>query len=462
MKKIVPYIMIVLVTALFTGALVAFLLNIRTRMEEGRPRPIQVVDLTEETTDPAIWGQNFPREYDGYKKTELKTSTRYGGSEGISKLTSDPKLKIIFAGYAFSVDYNPRRGHYYSLQDQKETLRTKNYKQMGSCLQCHAGGLKNIYEKVGNGDVMAGFEKVCSMPLKDAWQYAQHPVACVDCHDPKTMNLRVTRPAFLKAIKKLKEKEGMKDYDPNETASRQEMRTYVCAQCHVEYYCGPKATLFYPWDNGLKVEEIEAFYNNYKFKDGHRFYDFKHEITGAEVLKAQHPEFEMWSQGVHSKSGVACADCHMPYMREGATKVTDHYVRSPLLNVSRSCLQCHHFTEKEMLERVESIQNKNRALLDRSETALVALIDKLALAKKRGVPEAELAPAYEMQRTAQWRADFINAENSMGFHAPQEAARILAESIDYARQGELIVQVLLEKYPASSAVAGGGDASVLK
>jgi nitrite reductase (cytochrome c-552) len=170
MNKIFSYGLIMVLTALLTGALVAFLLNIRERKEEGRVRNVDIVQLNEEITDPAVWGVNYPREYDGYKKTSIVTHTRFGGSEGISKLDSDPRLKTIFAGYAFSVDYNNRRGHYYSLLDQQETLRTKNFKQTGACLQCHAGGLKQIYEKAGNGDLMAGFEKVCAMPLKDAWQ----------------------------------------------------------------------------------------------------------------------------------------------------------------------------------------------------------------------------------------------------------------------------------------------------
>jgi formate-dependent nitrite reductase cytochrome c552 subunit len=123
-------------------------------------------------------------------------------------------------------------------------------------------------------------------------------------------------------------------YDPNVDASRQEMRSFVCGQCHVEYYCGPKTTLFYPWNNGLKVEQIERYYDAYKFPDGHDFYDWTHEETGAGVLKAQHPEFETWSQGIHARSGVACADCPMPYKREGAMKVSDHWVRSPLINVA--------------------------------------------------------------------------------------------------------------------------------
>lgn len=445
MKSKFTYIFVIGVTAVLTAALVAFLLNIRERKEEGKYRHIDVVPLDETTIDPAVWGHNFPREYDGYKQTSITTHTRYGGSEGISKLDADPRLKIIFAGYPFSIDYKPRRGHYYSLIDQQETLRAKNFKQVGSCLQCHAGGLKAIYEKAGNGDMMAGFEKVSKMPLKEAWEYAKHPVACIDCHDPKTMDLRITRPAFISAIKELKKKDGITDYDPNTMASRQEMRTFVCAQCHVEYYCGAKEKLFYPWNNGLKAEEIESYYDNHKFPDGHKFFDFKHEKTGAELLKAQHPEFELWSQGVHSRAGVACADCHMPYVRQGATKVTDHYIRSPLLNISRACLQCHHFTEKEMQDRVAIIQDTNKKLLDRAEDALLSLITKIVEAKQKGLTEDDLAPVYEYQRKAQWRVDFVNAENSMGFHAPQEAARILAEAIDYARQGEVMVQTLPKK-----------------
>lgn len=445
MRKRFSIPLVIVITAGLTALLVAFLINIMERKDESKANRVQLVELTEETTDPAIWGRNYPREYDGYKKTAIKTHTRFGGSEGVSKLDMDPNLKLIFAGYAFSVDYNPRRGHYYSLVDQQETERVKKFKQIGSCMHCHAGGIKNIYEKAGNGDMMAGFDKVSTMPLQEAWALAKHPVACVDCHDPKTMNLRVTRPAFLKAIKKLKEKEGVKDYDPNQEASRQEMRTYVCAQCHVEYYCGPKEKIFYPWDNGLKVEEIEAFYDNFKFKDGGRFYDFKHAITGAEVIKAQHPEFELYSQGVHAKSGVSCSDCHMPYVREGAVKITDHYVRSPLLNLSRACLQCHHFSEKEMQERVDTIQDRTFKLMNRAEEAVVALINKIAEAKKQGATDEDLKAAYEFQRKAQWRVDFINAENSMGFHAPQEAARILAESIDYARQGEVLVAEIVAR-----------------
>jgi nitrite reductase (cytochrome c-552) len=270
------------------------------------------------------------------------------------------------------------------------------------------------------------------------------------------MQLRVTKPGFIRGIDALarsaepvphlpsierwRKGDRAAAYDPNKDASRQELRSYVCGQCHVEYYCGPKTTLFFPWNNGLKVEQIEAYYDAYKFPDGHTFFDWKHAQTGAEVLKAQHPEFEMWSQGVHARSGVSCADCHMPYIREGAVKISDHHVRSPLLDVNRACQTCHRFPEEEMKARVQIIQDRTHALMGRAEDAVVALIGEIAAKKKAGVDEAALAPALALQRKAQWRVDFMNAENSMGFHAPQEAARILGEAIDYGRQGQLALR----------------------
>src|SRR5205814_5133406 len=145
-----------------------------------------------------------------------------------------------------------------------------------------------------------------------------------------------------------------------------------------------KETLFFPWNNGLKVEQIEQTYDTHNFPDGHRFYDFKHAETGAEVLKAQHPEFETWSQGIHARSGVACADCHMPYKREGAMKVSDHWVRSPLLNIARACQTCHPFAESELQARVEAIQDRSHSLMQRAGVALVDMLDAINAAKKSG------------------------------------------------------------------------------
>jgi nitrite reductase (cytochrome c-552) len=228
-----------------------------------------------------------------------------------------------------------------------------------------------------------------------------------------------------------------KSYDPNLDASRGELRSFVCGQCHVEYYCASKMPLTFPWGKGLRADDVEATWDATKFPDGKRFYDYAHAETGAEVLKAQHPEFELWSQGIHARSGVSCADCHMPYMRDGATKISDHWVRSPLLNVNRACQVCHHFSEEEMKARVDSIQSRNQELLQRAAAALVDLLDAIVAAKAAGATDEQLHAARELQRKAQWRIDFIAAENSMGFHAPQEAARVLGEAADYARQGQI-------------------------
>lgn len=246
----------------------------------------------------------------------------------------------------------------------------------------------------------------------------------------------------IQSIERWRKSDRARPYDPNADGSRQEMRSFVCGQSHVEYYCGPKTTLFFPWNHGLKVEQIERTYDNYKFPDGHRFYDWQHAETGAEVLKAQHPEFELWSQGIHARSGVACADCHMPYQREGAMKVSDHWVRSPLVNVSRACQVCHPYAEAEIQARVAAIQERTHALLQRAATASMDMLDAIVAAKKSGAAGDRLAPALALQRKAQWRIDFVGAENSMGFHAPAEAARILAESIDFARQAELAARAI--------------------
>jgi len=419
------------VVALATFLLTTLLINVNERKREARDTFVEVVKLDENTVEPAEWGKNFPREYDGFKRTTEMQATKYGGSVPFSHLEKDPRLKRIFAGYAFALDYKEERGHAYSLIDQDQTERIKQRPQPGSCLQCHASIIP-AYRKAGGGDVMKGFEIVSGMPFQEARKLVDHPIACIDCHDPKTMQLRVTRPGFLYGIKALKKSQGVENYDPNTMASRQEMRTYVCGQCHVEYYfAGEHKIVTYPWAQGIKVEQIEAHY------DQIRFTDWKHAETGAPALKAQHPEFETYSQGAHARAGVACADCHMPYMRQGAMKISDHHVRSPLFDVERSCLTCHPYSAAEMKARVETIQDRHAALLSRAEDALIALLDEIQRARKAGATDQKLEPALALHRRAQWRVDFVSAENSMGFHAPQESARVLAEAIDYARQGQL-------------------------
>ncbi|MGI5861226.1 MAG: ammonia-forming cytochrome c nitrite reductase subunit c552 [Myxococcales bacterium] len=435
--------------AVVTAATTALLLDIHTKQQEAKAPFFRVVELTDETVEPEVWGKNFPLQYDGYKRTVEMKRTKYGGSEPVartptesdpravvahSRLEEDPRLKTMWAGYAFAVDFREERGHAYMLDDQTFTERQKASPQPGACVHCHAS-VYVPYKRMGDGDLIKGFEKMNPLPYVEARKEVTHPVACIDCHDPKTMELRVTRPGFIEGIKRAKAAEGIEDYDVNTLASRQEMRSYVCGQCHVEYHFkGAEKRLTYPWHGGLKVEAIADHY------DAEGFSDWTHAKTGAKVLKAQHPEFEMWNQGIHARAGVGCADCHMPFMREGAQKISNHHVRSPLLDINRSCQSCHRASEAELRARVEEIQDRVYKLRNRAMDALVALIGDLERAREAGRSDAELARARYLQRRAQFFVDFIEAENSMGFHAPEEAERILAEAIDFARQGQIALR----------------------
>lgn len=457
-RRMFALVAIGLVSAAAGAAFAALLVNISERKREARQPYLKLVQVTEDTTDPAVWGMNWPREYDAYKRTVERSKTNFGGGDAppAEKAERFPWLTRMFAGYAFSLDYRDRRGHAYMLLDQEKTRRVAERPQPGACLHCHASVLP-AYRFVGGGDVMKGFEEVCAMPYpqahdlvdKQGKRLVRHPVSCVDCHDPETMALRVTRPGFWVGIKALKAHEGVADYDVNRDATRQEMRSFVCGQCHVEYYLkGDRKTLAYPWANGLKVEEIEAYY------DAAGFTDWKHGETGAPMLKAQHPEFETWNQGIHARSGVACADCHMPYQRVGAMKVSDHWIRSPLLNVNRACQTCHPYSEGEILSRVATIQGRTYSLMDRSAKAMTDLLDAAGAAKKAGATEDQLKPALAMHRRGQWRLDFVAAENSMGFHAPAETARILGEAIDFFRQGQLAASSASRPAATSQAIRG--------
>ncbi len=446
MKKWILWSGLTTVASLAAAATAALLVNVWTRQQEGKSPYHQLVELTEDTEDPAIWGKNFPQQYDDYRRTVDQVRTRFGGSEATpraptaadprsvvaqSRLQEDPRLVKIWAGYAFSKDFREERGHAFMLDDQTYTERQQVVKQPGACVHCHASTWK-AYRELGKGDITAGFEALNKMPYSEARRHVSHPVACIDCHDPKSMALRITRPAFAEGIRRYKLSQGIKDYDVNKMATHQEMRAFVCGQCHVEYHFkGEEKRLYFPWDKGLGVEQIYAYYEEV----GHK--DWTHAETGAPVLKAQHPEFEMWNQGLHARSGVTCADCHMPYKRVGGLKVSDHHVRSPMLNVNRACQTCHKQSEDELKARVELIQSRTASLRNTAMDALVELIDDLKAARERGSPESDVKAAQTFQRQAQFLLDFVEAENSSGFHAPQEAVRILGQSIDLTRRGQL-------------------------
>lgn len=445
-NKIILVIALFIIVGVGIGLLTADIA--RKRAEEKNPF-FRVVEIGQLEEDPAVWGKNFPLQYDTYLRTVDEVRTKHGGSEAVvrkpdnmdprdkvaqDKLTEDPRLVTMWDGYAFSVDFREERGHAYMLEDQIFTKRQEVVKQPGACLNCHASTYVTMM-KLGNNDLVKGFHEMNKIPYKEVVKNVKHPVACIDCHDPGTMQLRITRPAFMEGIKNYKASFGIKNYDVNKMATRQEMKSFVCGQCHVEYYFnGPEKTLTFPWNKGIKGDEILAYYQENKHKD------WVHKQTGAPVLKAQHPEFEMFNQGIHAKSGVSCTDCHMPYERTGAMKITSHHVRSPLLNVNKSCQTCHHQPEEELLGKVHLIQGRHLEMRNDVMNALVSFIAELKSAKEKNMPEQKLAQAQNFQREAQFLMDFVEAENSTGFHAPQEAARIMMKAMDKIRQGQLVLK----------------------
>jgi len=513
------------VSAATTLALAYLLTTIFAHKQDAKTRYNRIAEVTEVSTDPSTWGQNWPHHFEQYR---LTAGDRFaGGSSALpaSKLEQSPWLKRLYAGYAFSIDYREARGHAYMLYDQVVTERVNQRPQTGACLHCHAS-TSVLYRKVGleamglptdeqtlaaefnMPAVIRGFEQLSTQPYHQVLEQLTqvpdgnrgsaptfpsppvggfnqppppghfdistdamgkaHPVSCIDCHDPKSMAIRVTRPGFMRGIAALaasseplphlpsieRWRRGDREvaYDPNELASRQEMRSFTCGQCHVEYYCGSRDTLEFPWSNGLTMDAMERHWEAKRFPDGEAFSDFRHGETGAPLFKVQHPEFELWNQGIHARSGVSCADCHMPFERVGAMKLTSHNVRSPMENIGNACQVCHNVAEEDLRSRVRMIQDRTDALKEVAAAAMVEMVDAILEAKAAGHGEEALAEIHTLQRKSMWRLDFISSENSKGFHASQESARILAESIDFSRQAQVLaIRLATSSPPAADA-----------
>lgn len=417
------YLFTFFITALVTVGITLLLVNVFEKKQEANLYPSVFKPVGDQETDPKVWGENFPYEYDSYRKTETNEGpTFYSGSDNFQRLEKYPNLIQLFAGNPFSKDYREDRGHYWALTDVKETKRI-NEKTPNTCITCKSSQVSVDIEKMGT-------ENFYKAMFKDVGMHYDKSIGCLDCHNPKTMELRVNRPAFIEAMQR-------RGVDVTK-ASREQMRSYVCAQCHVEYYFkGEGKYLTFPWDKGMEVDSIEAYYDEIGFKD------FVHETSGAPIIKMQHPEFELWSTGIHAKSGVSCVDCHMPYERVGSVKVSNHWIKSPLRNINNACQTCHKWSEGELVNRIKTIQDRTFETMNKSELAIIDAINAIKKAKDAGATDEQLKEARKLHRRAQLRWDFIAAENSMGFHSPQETLKTLANAIDYARQSQLEAERLM-------------------
>lgn len=372
-----------------------------------------------------VWGENYPREYESYIKTlDTTFASKYGGSATVDMLERDPNLVILWSGYAFSKDYNQGRGHYYAIKDIRKTLRT-GQPQPSTCWTCKSTDVPRLMNTMGvDSFYRQGWSKLGSEVV--------NAIGCQDCHDPKTMNLRITRPALKEAFQRMK-----KDITQS---THQEMRSLVCAQCHVEYYFkGTGKYLTFPWDDGLTVEDMENYYDKIEHVD------FVHSISKAPILKAQHPDWEVFKMGIHSQRGLACADCHMPYKNEGGVKFTDHHIQSPLNNISSSCQVCHRESEETLRNNVYERQDKIKQLLEIAENNLVKAHLEAKIAWDNKASDEQMKPILQLIRHAQWRWDYVAASHGASFHAPVECARVLATSIQKSNEARIELAGLLTK-----------------
>lgn len=380
-----------------------------------------------------VWGENYPREFETYASTiDTSFRSKFGGNAPRDLLEEDPLNVVLWAGYAFSRDYNQARGHYYAINDIRSTLRTA-VPQPATCWSCKSPDVPRLMSIM----TPARF-------YKGSWDSLGHEVVnnigCQDCHDPKTMNLRITRPALAEAW-------ARQGKDINKS-TRQEMRSLVCAQCHVEYYFKGKVEkyLTFPWDKGFSADAMEAYYDSVKHVD------FVHKLSKAPILKAQHPDYELYRTGIHAERGVSCADCHMPYKSEGGVKFTNHKISSPLENIAGSCQVCHRESEQTLTKNVNDRQEKITELKGLAERSLVAAHVEAAAAYAAGADSSEMVPALTLIRHAQWRWDWVSAANAVGFHSPLEAARVLGTSIQKAEAARRFITQVLIRHGASTAV----------
>ncbi|MDR0835398.1 MAG: ammonia-forming cytochrome c nitrite reductase [Tannerella sp.] len=380
-----------------------------------------------------IWGENFPREYETWKRTaDMDFRSKHQGNMESDVLEARPDMVVLWAGYAFAKDYKAPRGHKHAIEDNVASLRTGTPTNTGdgpqpaTCWTCKSPDVPRMMNELG-------VENFYKTKWGDLGAEIVNPIGCADCHDPVTMNLTITRPGLIEAF----ERQG-KDV---KNATVEEMRSLVCAQCHVEYYFkGDGKYLTLPWDDGFAMEDMENYYDSLQFSD------WTHGLSKAPMIKAQHPDYEIFIMGPHAQRGLSCADCHMPYKAEGGIKFSDHQVMSPLKNIAATCQTCHKETEEQLRNFVYEYQDKAFELRDRLEPELAKAHIMAKAAWDNGATDDEMKSALQLIRQSQWRWDYSAASHGGSFHAPVENSRILAHGIDKALQAQLAIQKVLFKH----------------
>ena len=394
-------------------------------------KPSKVVSQWEPRNE--VWGANFPNEYQSFLKTaDTNFKSMFNGNGIVDMLDTDPMLVLLWAGYPFSKEYNQPRGHIYAVNDIRNILRTEgpmNAKEghmPNTCWTCKSPDVPRVMHKSGIAEFYKG--KWASKGSEIV-----NPIGCADCHDAKTMDLHISRPALVEAFQR-------QSLDINKS-SHQEMRSLVCAQCHVEYYFkGDDKYLVFPWDQSTSVDSIEAYYDKIQFSD------WTHSLSRTPMLKAQHPDYELFKTSIHYQRGLGCADCHMPYRSSGGVKFTDHHIQSPLNMIANTCQVCHRESEETLRNNVYDRQKKVNENRLNAEAVLCKAHLEAKAAWDAGATEAEMKPVLLLIRHAQWRWDFTAASHGASFHAPIEVLRILGTSIEKSQEARVMLVRILASH----------------
>lgn len=422
--------------AIFLGTIVVvfFLGLLASSITERKAEKVSTykptVEISEWEPRNEVWGKNFPQQFRSYQQTkDTSFRSKYNGNAMIDMLEEDPRLVVLWAGYGFSKDYNQGRGHYYAVEDIHNTLRTggptgpDDGPMPATCWTCKGPDVPRLMDEMGAAEFYKG------KWAEKGPEIVNH-IGCADCHEPESMELRISRPALIEAF----DRQGKEI----ENFSHQEMRSLVCAQCHVEYYFKkdrpdaegiPYLTL--PWDNGFTVEDMEEYYDEAEFSD------WTHALSKAPMLKAQHPGYEVFMTGIHAERGVSCADCHMPYKTEGGQKYTNHHMQSPLNNIANTCQVCHREEAETLVQNVYDRQDKIIENRDKLEMLLVRAHVEAKKAWDLGASEEQMKAILTDIRHGQWRWDYAAASHGGSFHSPVEIGRVISKGITVTQEARI-------------------------
>ena len=423
----------------------------------------------------SAYKEAFPHQYASYQKnnetsvmTEYKGSVPFHKNDDVNLLPkgykhAQPYLKNLWLGYPFMYEYNEARGHTYAVKDFVNIDRINRYGEKGglpaTCWNCKTPKMMEWIGKYGDA---FWTKDVNTFRGKDAISEMDETIGCSNCHDPATMELR----PYSEPLKDWLKRSG-KDWDK---LSRNEKRTLVCAQCHVEYYFthkdnGPAGRPVFPWDKGFGPGDMYEYDKSHgpKQADGSSgpFTDWVHAASKVPMIKMQHPEYETFIDGPHGAAGVSCADCHMPYQRVDGKKVSSHWMTSPLKDPElRACRQCHADKTADYLRgRVLYTQEKTfRQLLQAQEESVraheaVRLANAVPAEQRAANYDSLMAEAREMVRKGQLYWDYVSAENSVGFHNPAKALDTLMSSMEFSHKAVALAEQATG-YSISPALAG--------